>query len=214
LWVLRRDAKRSGKLAASCWHRYGLFRGARTQRTQAWPLVEEREQNLPKSCGLYAADGNCHKVAATMNTPPGPLEAVLDTNVVLDWLVFADVAGRRVGDAVVSGALQWLATPRILQEWRSVLARPLATRWEHARQRAQAVDVSAHCRMCAEAAPAAAGQLICRDPDDQVFIDLALAHRPSLLLTRDRALLALRRRARACGVTVMTPAMWVRAGPA
>ena len=135
---------------------------------------------------------------------------MLDTNVVLDWLVFADAAGCRVGDAIASGALQWLATPRILQEWRSVLARPLATRWEEARQRALTVDVSARCRLCAEVAPALARRLICRDPDDQIFIDLALTHAPALLLTRDRALLSLRRRAGACGVTVMMPSQWVR----
>jgi len=208
LWVLRRDAKRSGKWRQA--DRAGEV--SKHAELRPRPLVKEREQNLPKSRGLYAADGNCHKVSAAISTAPAPLHAVLDTNVVLDWLVFADAAGCRVGDAVASGALQWLATPRILQEWRAVLARPLATRWEEARQRALTVDVSARCRLCDEVAPAPARRLICRDPDDQVFIDLALIHAPTLLLTRDRALLALRRRAGDCGVTVMTPSQWLRTG--
>ena len=147
-----------------------------------------------------------------MGIGPVTVNVVLDTNVVLDWQVFADAAACRVGKAITRGALRWLATPRILQEWQSVLARPLGGRWEEARQRALTVDVSAHCQLCAEVVPAAGRRLICRDPADQVFIDLALAHGPALLLTRDRALLALRRRASAYDVTVTTPSLWVPAG--
>jgi predicted nucleic acid-binding protein len=146
-----------------------------------------------------------------MSKRGGAMPVVLDTNVVLDWLVFAEPAARRVGDAITNGALQWLATPRILQEWNAVLARPLTARWEDARQRALTVDVAARCRLCAEPGSPALQRLICRDPTDQVFIDLAAAHGPALLLTRDRALLELRRRAAAQGVTVTTPALWLRA---
>ena len=142
-----------------------------------------------------------------MSTGRSPMPVVLDTNVVLDWLVFADAAAGRVGDAIAGGTLQWLVTSRILQEWRSVLLRPLAARWEEARQRALTVDLSARCQLCAEVA---VQRLVCRDPDDQVFIDLALAHAPALLLTRDRALLELRRRASAFGVTVTTPSAWLQ----
>ena len=91
-----------------------------------------------------------------------------------------------------------------------MVAHPLATRWEDARQRALTVDVSARCRLCDDVAPSDAQRLVCRDPTDQIFIDLALAHGPALLLTRDRALLALRRRAAARGVTVVTPSLWAR----
>ena len=141
------------------------------------------------------------------------LHVVLDTNVVLDWLVFSDAAACRVGDAIAGRALRWIVTPRMLQEWQSVLARPLAARWEEARQRALTVDLSAHCSICVEVASPPDRRLLCRDPDDQVFIDLALAHRPALLLTRDRALLALRRSAIAGGVTVATPSRWVQENP-
>jgi len=43
-----------------------------------------------------------------------------------------------------------------------------------------------------------------------MFIDLAVASAPSWLVTRDRALLALRRRAAARGVVVATPEQWLR----
>ena len=50
--------------------------------------------------------------------------------------------------------------------------------------------------------------LRCRDPDDQMFIDLALSARAQWLVTRDRALLVLARRARLRGVTVIRPVDW------
>ena len=50
-----------------------------------------------------------------------------------------------------------------------------------------------------------AGPLQCRDPDDQMFIDLALAQRARWLLTRDRALLALARPAAAYGLEIAAP---------
>jgi hypothetical protein len=45
----------------------------------------------------------------------------------------------------------------------------------------------------------------CSDPDDQKFIDLAVAYRVRWLLTRDRAVLKLARRLAAFGVDVVTP---------
>ena len=41
----------------------------------------------------------------------------------------------------------------------------------------------------------------CSDPDDQVFIDLAVAHR-ARLVSKDRAVLAMRKRLAALGVAV------------
>jgi predicted nucleic acid-binding protein len=58
------------------------------------------------------------------------------------------------------------------------------------------------------AAPERPGPLHCRDPDDQMFIDLALAASARWLLTRDKALLRLARRARTLGVEVTTPLRW------
>jgi len=50
--------------------------------------------------------------------------------------------------------------------------------------------------------------LRCADPDDQMFIDLALAVRACWLFTRDKALLRLAPRARDRGVCVLRPADW------
>ena len=67
---------------------------------------------------------------------------------------------------------------------------------------------ASHCLMI-ERVPAPAVRLVCRDPDDQMFIDLALAERARWLISRDRAVLALAKRARAQGLEILTPERWV-----
>ncbi|MCG3189926.1 MAG: hypothetical protein LKCHEGNO_02476 [Burkholderiaceae bacterium] len=140
-----------------------------------------------------------------------PEALVLDTNAVLDWLVFRDHAAQAVGTAIGCAELRWLMTPRMLAELRSVLARPLASRWEHARELALTIEVSTLATLCSE--PPVAQRLPCRDAADQMFIDLAYAHRPSLLLTRDRELLRLRARAAGDSVRIQTAAAWLAARP-
>lgn len=141
-------------------------------------------------------------------TADHPIRAVIDTNVVLDWLVFGDDDAVALGAAIAQHHLVWLATPRMQGELRVVLSRPLAERWEHARKHALTIDATSMATACDDREPAGAGRLVCRDAGDQMFIDLALAHSPSWLITHDRALLALRRRAAARAVLVCTPAQW------
>ena len=136
------------------------------------------------------------------------LEAVIDTNVLLDWLVFGDPAVARLSAALRDGTLHWVATAPMLDELRHVLGRPpLSTR------RADHVEgaIAQFCHLVV-APPAAPPRMLCSDPDDQKFIDLALHRRCPWLISRDRALLQLRRRALACGVQVCQPADWNAAG--
>ena len=139
-----------------------------------------------------------------------PVRVVLDTNTVLDWLLFGDAPANVVGAAIRDGHLRWLASPRMLAELQAVLRRPLSERWNPAREHALTIDVGVLATLCAEPVVASA-RLLCRDPDDQVFIDLAREHGPATLLTRDRALLSLRRRAVAFGVVIARAADWVAA---
>jgi predicted nucleic acid-binding protein len=59
----------------------------------------------------------------------------------------------------------------------------------------------------AEPSPTAGeNQLLCSDPDDQVFLDLAVTRGASFLLSRDRALLKLARRANFLfNLSILTP---------
>ena len=137
---------------------------------------------------------------------------VIDTNVVLDAWVFNDPATQPLRDALERGELRWLGTEATTGEMAHVLLRPLPPRWESARLQALAIDFRLLQTICpaAPAAPqAAGGSLICSDPDDQKFIDLAVAQRCRWLITRDRALLRLARGAARHGVAVLSPRAWV-----
>jgi predicted nucleic acid-binding protein len=128
---------------------------------------------------------------------------VLDTNVVLDWLVFRNPRADALGAALEAGTLQWLSCPPMRSELVHMLASQRLARW--------APDVSEvlgrHDRLvtlCDEPALALV-RLRCSDPDDQVFVDLALAQRADWLWTHDRALLKLARRAAALGLRIGAP---------
>jgi predicted nucleic acid-binding protein len=144
-----------------------------------------------------------------MKSPP---DIVLDTNAVLDWLVFADPAAQPLGAAVCNAELRWIATTAMLAELHDVLGRllthPPLQRWQAAHATASA-EVERLIQIVDTPAPlSAALRLHCTDPDDQCFIDLALTLRTPWLVTRDRALLRLARGARPHGVAVLTPAKW------
>lgn len=148
---------------------------------------------------------------ATPGTAPIPL-LILDSNTLFDWLVFAEPAACTVGAAVEAGTVRWLCSEPLWAEWVYTLARPIAARWEPARQLALAnlADTRRWPTFASQPAPAA---LRCRDGDDQKFLDLALAHPGSALLTRDKALLRLTRRAATQGVRIASAATWLRDCP-
>lgn len=137
--------------------------------------------------------------------------AVLDSQVVFDWLVFRRASVQPVADAVTTGRLRWLASPALRDELGHVLGRGVLARYAPD----EAAVWSAWDRFaqpCAQVpASGAALRLRCRDPDDQKFIDLALAHGARWLLSRDKAVLALARRARPFGLQILTPEAWALA---
>lgn len=133
---------------------------------------------------------------------------VLDTNVLLDWLVFDDPAVRSLARAIESGGVRCPVTSEMLEELRRVLAYPpLAARVADA---AALLDRwQRHAQAWHDAVPAAPWR--CTDRDDQKFIDLAVAAGARWLLTKDRAVLRLARRAARLGLAIGTPAKWAAA---
>ncbi len=118
---------------------------------------------------------------------------VLDTNIVLDAFVFDDEAARPLREALDAGRLRWWATPAMREELARVLAYPqIAPRM--AFHGLQAADVlAAFDRHAGVVDAPAKAPVTCRDPDDQKFIDLAVA-RQALLLSKDRAVLSMKKR--------------------
>lgn len=118
---------------------------------------------------------------------------VLDTNVALDLLVFADEAAARLRTGLEEGMLHWLATAPMRDELERVLAYPkLAARLQFHGRPAERVLQDFDARVRLVEVPARA-TMRCGDPDDQKFIDLAVAHR-CLLLSKDREVLKMRNR--------------------
>lgn len=131
-------------------------------------------------------------------------EAVIDTNVVLDWLLFEDPWGLSIGSDVLAGRLRWVGTQPMLDELASVLSRPGLERWTDRIDITWAMATE-HCRLVAPRALPTPSILHCSDPDDQKFIDLAIDRRVQCLFSRDKALLRLARRAKLHGVSVLRP---------
>ena len=152
-----------------------------------------------------AAPSTCHDALDPAAVVPA---LVLDTNVVLDWLVFRHPSCARLADHVGAGRIRWIASRAMRDELAHVLQRGVVDAW--------APDLATlwatweqHARPAESIALAGdATRLRCTDSDDQKFIDLALAHRARWLLSRDRAVLKVARRARLLGLEVLTPDAW------
>jgi putative PIN family toxin of toxin-antitoxin system len=128
------------------------------------------------------------------------MQLVLDTNIVLDLFVFGDPHVQPLWERLATGDLLWLATPAMREELARVLRYPkLAERVACRRGSDDAVlaDFDRHARVV-EAPPKAS--VTCGDPDDQKFIDLAVAHRCTLL-SKDREVLRMRKRLERLEVT-------------
>jgi predicted nucleic acid-binding protein len=133
---------------------------------------------------------------------------VLDTNAVLDWLYFRDPRCAALAEAVTSGRVRWIASAAMRNEVEHVLARGnLGAKWPdgaasvHEGWRRWATTVEAD-------PPASPAALRCSDVDDQKFIDLAVGVRAIALLSADRAVLRLARRAIAWGLAITTVERW------
>jgi putative PIN family toxin of toxin-antitoxin system len=122
---------------------------------------------------------------------------VLDTNIVLDMLVFRDPRTHALNAALFANPqipdLMWLATAPMREELARVLAYPhIAARL--AFHGLQAVQVLSHFDARARIVPVAPkAPATCKDPDDQKFIDLAVSH-GATLLSKDKAVLCMRKR--------------------
>ena len=110
---------------------------------------------------------------------------------------------RAHADPVLAGRLAWIATQVMRDELERVLAYPhIVERMDYyqvsAAQVLAAFDAQARL---VEVAPKVA--YVCKDADDQKFIDLAAAHR-AILLSKDKAVICMRKRLANLGADVAT----------
>lgn len=127
---------------------------------------------------------------------------VIDTNIALDLLLFEEPSCLPLAKALAAGEWRWLVSSPMRDELLRVLGYPavaarlasveksvdeLMSRFDAMTQTAD-LPMRATCR--------------CTDPDDQMFIDLAVAH-GALLLSKDRAVLKMKKALAARGVPAM-----------
>ena len=130
-----------------------------------------------------------------------PLRVVLDTNIVLDLWLYNDAATPALLEALETHSVQWLATQVMRDELERVLA------YTHIAKRLELSQLTAHDILAkfdvhAQLMPIAAkAMFVCKDGDDQKFIDLAAEHKTQLI-SKDKAVLTMRNRMARLGVAV------------
>ena len=124
---------------------------------------------------------------------------ILDTNIVLDVFVFNDAAAQPLRDGLAARSFDWIATMPMRIELERVLAYPQIVP-RVAFYALSAGDVLAHFDAHARMVPVPGkASVTCSDADDQMFIDLAVAHR-STLLSKDKAVTSMAKRLQALNV--------------
>jgi len=128
----------------------------------------------------------------TLATPP---RVVLDTNIWIDLLVFDDPIARPVRDALVEHRLMALMAQRCRDELAVVLTYPQFASREIDNDAALAwVDAHTHRIVVPEDAAPPAQLPLCRDRDDQKFLEAARDGHAHWLVSKDKAVLKLRSR--------------------
>jgi uncharacterized protein len=152
-----------------------------------------------------------------MERSDGVHRLVLDTNVWLDWLVFADPATGPIRQAVQDRRIEIVMDQHCEAELERVLAYPI--RGSVAPADVQAlwmVEALGMVRRLKRNGTAAAPGALprCRDQDDQKFLELARDGNADFLVTRDKALLEFaRRRYQPLPFRVVTPIQFGEACP-
>ena len=136
---------------------------------------------------------------------------VIDTNVCLDLFVFRDPRWHLLLDAIQQRTVQAVTRADCRMEWTLVLA-----------YKKLKLDADAQAQITAEFdalislldVPLPDPEIklpICRDTDDQKFLELAYAAHAAILISKDKALLKLARKTERLGLfRIMTPERWVQ----
>ena len=139
------------------------------------------------------------------------MRAVLDTNVIIDLLHFADPAALLLRTAIDDGSLQCFSDRQCLDELERVTTYPQFS-LDGAAQQALLTRYRRFVTLCEpEGVEDVEAYRLprCRDADDQKFLILAVRCGADLLITRDRELLRLagrRRPAPSCAIVNATTA--------
>ena len=130
---------------------------------------------------------------------------VIDTNVLLGLWIFSEPSLSSLRATLDDGTVTAVRCTETDGEFAEVLARPELLDVDPARQ--QVVLESWRNRALLTKLTARA-PWTCRDPLDQKFLDLSVSAGAGALLTRDRDLLKLAKKARRSGLQIIAPERW------
>ena len=125
---------------------------------------------------------------------------VLDTNVILDLLVFQDLAAEVVLMALDAKLVDAVRSEASMLELIDVIQRP-SFKLSEEQQQAILKSWESSSRLL-ENTTIKPAPFACRDPDDQVFINMAYSIRPALLLSKDLRVLELQVIAKQHGIDI------------
>lgn len=131
------------------------------------------------------------------------MNAVLDTNVVIDWLVFDDPYMNPLREGVRNQRITILTHPPALTELLRVLNYPVL-KLNAVRQREVFDFYQAYTSPVPLAEGVPKGFPRCRDADDNHFLELAWHAGADVLVSRDKAVLKLRKRSGRFGFRILT----------
>lgn len=126
---------------------------------------------------------------------------ILDTNIVLDLFVYSDPRYTNIYQGLQDRSLAWHATQGMRDELAAVLVYPQMTRRLMRNHQSAADVLTVMDSLVTWVAAAPKSPFTCKDKDDQMFIDLA-SQLQCWLISKDKAVLALRSRLARLGATV------------
>jgi putative PIN family toxin of toxin-antitoxin system len=125
---------------------------------------------------------------------------VLDTNVILDLLVFKDPTAEPIRHLLDAKLVDAVRSEASMLELIDVIQRPM---FKLSREEQDIIlQAWESVTRLLENAAIESAPFTCRDLDDQIFLDMAYSIRPALLLSKDLLVLELRTRAKPHGVEI------------
>lgn len=125
---------------------------------------------------------------------------VLDTNVILDLLVFKDPSTEPIRLLLDAGLVDAVRSEASMLELVDVIQRPIFKLSQHEQE--MILQSWASVTRLLENAAIESAPFICRDTDDQIFLDMAYSIRPAVLFSKDLRVLELRVSAKGHGVEI------------